>query len=48
MTTLEATVKFKTYVQDWQTEGSKAYDAIKSRISSAREIQVIEYKVINE
>ena len=48
MTTLEATVKFKTYVTDGQTLGSIPYDVIKSRISNAREIQVINYKVLDE
>lgn len=48
MPTLEATVKFKTFVTDKQTLGSIPYNVIKSRISDAREIQVIDYKVLNE
>lgn len=48
MPTLEATVKFKTYVTAGQTLGSIPHDVIKSRISNAREIQIIDYKVLNE
>lgn len=48
MPTLEATVRFKTYVTDKQTLGSIPYDVIKSRISDARHIEVLEFKVLNE
>lgn len=48
MPTIEATVSFKTFVNDSQTKGLGPYDAIKSRISSARHIQIINFKIIED
>lgn len=48
MPTIEATVSFKTYVYDSETKGLGPYDAIKSRISNARHIQILDFKIIDE
>lgn len=48
MPTIEATVSFKTYVSDNETKGLGPYNAIKSRISNARHIQVIDFKILEE
>jgi len=45
MPTIQATVKFKTYVTDSQLHGHSLYTILKSRVVDAREISVVEYKV---
>jgi len=48
MPTIEATVSFKTYVNDIETKGLGSYNAIKSHISSAKNIQIIDFKIIED
>jgi hypothetical protein len=48
MPTIEATVSFKTFVNDNQTKGLGPYNAIKSRISNARDIDIIDFKIIED
>jgi len=48
MPTIEATVSFRTYVNENETKGLGPYNAIKSRISSARQIQIIDFKIIED
>jgi hypothetical protein len=46
MVSIETTVKFKTFVN--YDEKMMPYQAIRSRIQNAREISVIEYRVVDE
>lgn len=48
MPTIEATVSFKTFINDSETKGLGPYNAIKSRISKAREIEIIDFKIIED
>ena len=48
MPTIEATVNFKTYVYSNETKGLGPYNAIKSRISNAREIQILNFKILDD
>jgi hypothetical protein len=48
MPTIKATVSFETYVNDTQTKGLGPYDAIKSRISRARHIQIHDFKIVDD
>jgi hypothetical protein len=48
MPTIEATVSFRTSVNGSETKGLGPYNAIKSRISKAREIEIIYFKIIED